>query len=136
MLKTVFDTNVYISALITPGRNAQKAFLLALEKEIDLFTSIPILTETARKLRDKFLWDDDHVKTAVKHIGKIATVVKPKIRLNVLNDEADNRILECAKQAEADLIVTGDKHLLGLKEFEGIDIVKIADMLRQVHCRR
>ncbi len=131
MLKVVFDTNVYISALITPGGNAEKVFFLALEKKIYLFTSIPILTETAKKLTDKFLWDNDHVKSAVKHIGRVATVVKPMKKLNVLNDEPDNRILECAKQAEADLIITGDKHLLVLKEFEGIDVVKIAHFLKK-----
>jgi predicted nucleic acid-binding protein len=50
----------------------------------------------------------------------------------VLEDEPDNRILECAVIAEADLIVTGDHHLLDLREFEGIPLVRLADFLRMI----
>ncbi|MBI5572562.1 MAG: putative toxin-antitoxin system toxin component, PIN family, partial [Desulfomonile tiedjei] len=42
----------------------------------------------------------------------------------------DNRILECAVAAQADVVVTGDHHLLALKTFEGIPIVRLADFLR------
>jgi len=48
----------------------------------------------------------------------------------VLEDEPDNRILECAADAGADLIVTGDRHLLRLREFEGIAVVRLGDFLR------
>jgi hypothetical protein len=65
----------------------------------------------------------------LRHISKVSTVLKPNIRLNVLKDAPDNRILECAKQAHADLIVTGDKHLLDLKSYENIGITNIAGFL-------
>jgi predicted nucleic acid-binding protein len=52
--------------------------------------------------------------------------------LAVLDDVPDSRILECAVTVEADLIVTGDHHLLKLKEFEGISVVRLADFLRTV----
>ena len=45
----------------------------------------------------------------------------------MLADEPDNRILECAQGAGAEVIVTGDKHLLDLVAFEGIKIIRIAD---------
>jgi predicted nucleic acid-binding protein len=47
----------------------------------------------------------------------------------LLHDETDNKILECARAANADLIVTGDKHLLSLKEFSGIGITRVAGFL-------
>lgn len=50
----------------------------------------------------------------------------------LLQDVPDNRILECAIAAEADLIVTGDHHLLKLKEFEDIPIVRLTDFLRMI----
>jgi predicted nucleic acid-binding protein len=56
-------------------------------------------------------------------------VIKPKVKLQILVDMLDNRILECAKESGAHLIVTGDKHLLGLKEFEGIGITRIGGFL-------
>ncbi len=129
MLKVVFDTNVYISAFISPGSKGEEAFLLAVDRKIELYASVPILTETAKKLREKFLWDDDKITAVLKHISKVATVIKPIKNLNILSDAPDNRILECAITAEVHLIITGDKHLLDMKEYKGIDIVRLADFL-------
>lgn len=129
MLKVVFDTNLYISALITPDSKAEDAYLLAVRGKVELYTSVSILTELARELREKFHWDDSEITSLLKHISKVATVMKPSIKIKLLNDETDNRILECAKASNANLIVTGDKHLLSLKEFEGIGITRIAGFL-------
>jgi len=128
-MKVVFDTNVYISAFISPGSKAEEAYLLALDGQVELFTSVAILTETAKKLREKFLWDDVKITAALKQISRIATVLKPVSTLNILSDAPDNRILECAKESGADLIVTGDKHLLDLKQYKGIGITRIAGFL-------
>ena len=127
--KAVFDTNVYISALITKGGRAEQAWLLAIEGKIEVYTSVPIVTEMAQKLRKKFHWEDNQIRAAIRHIAKIAQVVKPEVKLNVLADKPDNRILECARHAGAEYIVTGDRHLLRLASFEGIKIVSIADFL-------
>jgi predicted nucleic acid-binding protein len=70
------------------------------------------------------------VRAALKPIGRAATIVRPAGRIDVLVDEPDNRILECAVSAAADAIVTGDRHLLELKRFRGIAIVRLADFLR------
>ncbi|OGW32451.1 MAG: putative toxin-antitoxin system toxin component, PIN family [Nitrospirae bacterium GWC2_42_7] len=128
-MKVVFDTNVYISAFISPGSKAEEAYLLAVDGQVKLYTSVAVLTETAKKLREKFLWDDLRITAALKQISRVATVLKPVCRLNILSDAPDNRILECAKEAGADLIVTGDKHLLDLKQFKGIGITRISGFL-------
>ena len=129
MPKVVFDTNVYISALLTKGGKAEAAYFLAIQGKIKLYTSVSILTETAIKLRTKFLWNDEAIKSSIKHISMVAKVVKPVAKLNILADEPDNRILECAGHVKADYIVTGDKHILGLKKFENTKIVTIAEFL-------
>jgi len=129
--KAVFDTNIYISALITQGGRAEEAWLLAVEGRVEVYTSAAILTETAGKLREKFHWEDEWIKRAVRHIAVVARVVKPDARLVILKDEPDNRILECARHAGAEVIVTGDRHLLSLESFEGIRIVTLADFLEQ-----
>jgi putative PIN family toxin of toxin-antitoxin system len=128
-LRVVFDTNIYISAFITPGGRAETALLRAVNGEVTLFTSIPILTETAGKLREKFKWDDEHITAAVRHAAAVGTIVKPAMTLAVLADEPDNRILECALEAKAGVIVTGDRHLLDLGEYEGVVIVTLAKFL-------
>ncbi|MEW6409363.1 MAG: putative toxin-antitoxin system toxin component, PIN family [Nitrospirota bacterium] len=129
MIKVVFDTNVYISALTSPNSKAEEAYLLAVKGKVELYTSVPILTELAEKLREKFQWDNLKIESALKHISKVATVNKPSVKISLLKDETDNRILECAKASDASLIVTGDKHLLSLKEFAGIGITRIAGFL-------
>jgi len=129
MRKAVFDTNVYISALITSGKQAEKAWLLAVERQWEVYTSVAILTETAAILRGKFRWEDEWIKKALRHIARIARVIKPNTRLAILKDDPDNRILECAKHAGAEVIVTGDRHLLALSSFEGVAIMTLADFL-------
>ena len=54
MLKVVFDTNVYISAFTSPNSKGEAAYLLAVRGNVKLYTSVPILTELAGKLKEKF----------------------------------------------------------------------------------
>jgi len=129
-MKVVFDTNVYVSAFLVSGSLAEDAFLRAQRKQITLFASIPILTETARVFRTKFHQGEEVVTAALKLIGRVATIVKPSVRIMILEDIPDNRVLECALEASADLIVTGDRHLLRLKTFQDVAVVRATDFLR------
>jgi len=129
-MRVVFDSNVFVSAFVFPGGQGERAFLLAVRKRCELHTSVAILTETAGVLRRKFGQDGDDIKQALRQIGHAAVVSKPTSRLRVAADDADNRILECALDGRADLVVTGDRHLLKLRRFEGIPIVRLADFLR------
>lgn len=129
-MKVVFDTNVYVSAFLVPGSHGEEAFLLANRRQFTLYTSIEILTETARVLRIKFGQEDVDIKTALKLIARAAKVIRPSARVNILRDSPDNRILECAKEAEADLVVTGDRDILKLKTFERTSIIRLIDFLR------
>jgi uncharacterized protein len=131
-MKVVFDTNVFISAFVVPGSKGEDALLLAHRRKVDLYSSVPILTETARILRTKFDQPEKDITAALKMIGRAATIVRPSRKVTVVEDLPDNRILECAVTAQADLIVTGDHHLLGLREFEGVPIVRLADFLRVI----
>ena len=129
-MKVVFDTNVYVSAFLLPGSLAEDAFLRVQRRQATLFTSVPILTETADVFRTKFHQAEEDVVAVLRLIGRAATIVKPSVRIMVLVDLPDNRILECAVEAAADLIVTGDHHLLRLKTYQDVAIVRVADFLR------
>ena len=128
----VLDTNIYISALALPGSFAEEALQKAALRQYDLLLSPAILAELANVLTRKFGWDAARALNACREMSDIADVVKPSERLKVLSDDPDNRILECAMAGHADLIVTGDKHLLNLKRYEGISIVRLADFLKQL----
>ena len=131
-MKVVFDTNVFVSAFMVHGSKGEDAFLLAHRRKVELYTSVPILTETARVLRTKFQQPEQDITAALKQIGRAATILRPSRKVAVLEDVPDNRILECAVTARADLVATGDQHLLKIKEFEGIPIVRLADFLRMI----
>jgi len=129
-MRAVFDTNVFVSAFVVPGGKAERAFLLAQRRRLDLFTSIAILTETARTLRVKFDQDEEDIKHVLRLISRVSSIVRPRRRVTILHDEPDNRILECAAEAGADVVVSGDRHLLKLRRFEGTSIIRLADFLR------
>lgn len=129
-MRVVFDTNIFISAFVIPGGHAEDAYLHAVHGKFELFTSVAILTETANKLRTKFGWSDERIAKLLRSVSETATVLKTEPHLHVLTDEADNRILECAVLAEADIVVSGDKHLLSLEHYESARIVKLAEFLQ------
>ena len=131
-MKVVFDTNMFVSVFLVPGSHGEQALLLAHRRKVDLYSSVPILTETARVLRTKFDQPEKNITAALKMIGRMATIVRPSRKVTVLEDVPDNRILECAVTAGADLIVTGDHRLLALNAFEEIAIVRLADFLRTI----
>jgi hypothetical protein len=88
------------------------------------------LTETAGVFRTKFHQAEADVAAALRLIGRAATIVRPSVRIMLLEDLPDNRILECAVEAAADLIVTGDHHLLRLRTYQDVAIVRVTDFLR------
>lgn len=128
-MKVVFDTNIFISAFVIPGSKAEWAYLHCLKGDFTLYSSVAILTETAQKLREKFGWQENKITRLLKAISKVAVVLKTKTHIHLLDDDPDNRILECAIAAKADFIVTGDKHLISLKHFQNISILKLSNFL-------
>lgn len=123
MLRVVFDSNVYISALLFDGP-PRSILELAMRHEVVLVASDSIINETARKLRDKFSWPQHRIEQFVRATSHTAELYKTAESLSVVSDEADNRVLECAIKGHADLIISGDKHQLRLKSYENIPIQK------------
>ena len=63
----------------------------------------------------------------------VTMTVPATITPTIARDPADDHVLACALAAHADLIVSGDAHLLDLKRFHGIDIVSPAEALRRIN---
>ncbi len=124
MLKFVLDTNVLVSALISTRGNP--ALLLDKAGEsYTLFISKDILKESEAVIsRDKFDFTDEEINTIIEAVVSFSEVVNPAIKLDVIkSDPDDNKILECAVACGASCIVSGDRHLLELKEYSGIKII-------------
>ena len=126
--RTVLDTNVYISAYGFGGKPAQ-VMRAAILGEFELVTSPAILTEVAQKLESVLGFDRAHTTDVVQQIARVATVVRPVGRLDVVADDSDNRILEAALESGAEIIVSGDRHLLALGEWESIRVMRVAEFL-------
>ena len=129
MLRVTADSNIYISALHFGG--PPDDFLnLARAGKIHLSISDDIIVEVTRVLRDKFGWNKEALALFRERVGDFTEKVKPSERLDVVKeDPADNRILECALTGESQYLVTRDNHLLRLKSFDGMQIIKVADFL-------
>jgi len=129
MLKVVIDTNVFISAFYLPESRPAEAVLLARRKRILNFISPQILEEVERIIKTKLLWDHSKTESAIKRITRFSEIVYHNEHLTVIPDDPDNRILECALEAQADFIISGDKHLLNLRNYQGIKIVTPVEFL-------
>lgn len=128
-MKVVFDTNILVSAVVFPGGRGEDALKRIVEERDELALSKPILDELLGVLARKFARDAEELSRIAVFLGEIAKIVKPRGRLSILTDAADNRILECAIAAGADAIVTGDKALLALRAYRGIRILSLHDYL-------
>ena len=123
-MKVVLDTNVFISAILTPGNPRKILEFARKDTSLTLFISEFILWGIERILKRKIGMEDFQILTILDSIRDIAVFVSPNIVLSVIErDDSDNRILECAIEAKAEYIVSGDDHLLSLKEYNGIKIL-------------
>lgn len=128
-MRVVFDTNILVSALTLPGGRADSALRRIVEGEDSLAVSSSIIDELLSVLARKFAYDREALSRVAVFLADLGDIVEPKQSLKILADEPDNRILECAVAAGADLIVTGDRAMLAEAEFRGIRIVSLREYL-------
>ena len=109
---------------------------IAIEQKITNFTSPEMLNELARVLRQKFKQPEEYIESQLASVANYSQITEPKIKANAVpEDPKDNMIIECALNADADYIITGDKHLLKLKEYKGIKILTPKEFLELVQSR-
>jgi len=133
-VKVVIDTNVLVSAVISKDSSPADVVRLAILGEIENYTSEDILAEVERILNSEKVLQRirrEHKDDIIRIYRLISIKVSPKIRVNVIErDPSDNKFLEAALEAKADFIITGDHHLLELREFRGVKILSPSDFLK------
>ena len=126
-MKVVFDANVFISFLISPGQTITKLFQLWKGKEFVLLVNEEIMTEigeTLTKCIVKGLVDENKASALMRRIREESVFMPTISTVNKSLDKKDNRYLACSKDGRADFLVSGDKkHLLPLKKFEKTKII-------------
>jgi putative PIN family toxin of toxin-antitoxin system len=129
VLRVVADTNIFISAL-NFGGTCDGVLSLARRNRIAVFVSPPILEEIQGVLRRKFGWSASKTREALNSIRDFTRLVVPQKSIRIVKeDDPDNRILECALEARARMVVTGDRHLRKLHRYRGTDIQTPSEFL-------
>ena len=125
-IKVVFDTNVWISISM---RKIVKDQYLKTKDNLTIYISKDIILETSKvlqypKINQVLKEANISQRESLRTITAQSKMVEPKIHLHIIDeDEQDNKILECAQAANADYIVSGDKHLLQLGKFKKTKIL-------------
>jgi uncharacterized protein len=138
MIRAVFDTNVFISALFNPSRPPAQVLEVALLGKIRLVVSPQLIEEIERvltypkvkKLLKKRHTDPDEVVEVMVKALKVAVLTPGELTVEAIPDDpADDMVLACALEGNADYIISGDHHLLDLENYRGIKIVNPARFL-------
>ena len=129
----ILDTNVLISAFGWAGKPRQ-LFEQVLNKEFELIISKKQFSEIKRVLNyPKFKFTDEQKHHILDILGHVAKVVETHTELNIIKeDPTDNMFLEAAIENKVKYIITGDNHLLKIKEFQGIKILTPAKFLEEI----
>lgn len=128
-MKVVFDTNILVSGFTLPGGRGVRALGRIIQGVDALAISKPIIDELLGVSARKFGHDREQIARTAVFLVELAEVVDPPDRLSVVDDEPDNRILECAIAAGAERIVTGYRAMLDLGQYQDIQIITLADYL-------
>jgi putative PIN family toxin of toxin-antitoxin system len=109
-LRLVLDTNIVVSAALHPDGLPRTTFLLAITKPAHLYVTQPILGEYASVLRRPALKvrKGDRLRLLAL-IRNHSHLIRPTRRLAVASDPDDDMFLECADQARADYLITGNR---------------------------
>ena len=114
-----------------PSGKAEAAVLRIIDGEDTLIISHKIIDEVLTVLARKFSKDAEALSRVAVNLVGIGEIVRPAEKMNVLDDESDNRILECAVEGNAEAIVIGDKAMLMLKKCRHIRIIPLSEFLRK-----
>jgi len=135
-MRIVPDSNVIISGFLFGG-TPRRLLEHALVGTIRCFTSLPILDEVRDVLqRPKFGLSPDQALGLIEELHDLCGVVRPRRRIRaIVADPADNAVLECAAAAGAEMVVSGDAHLLDLGRWRHIRIVSPAAAVKEIEGR-
>jgi putative PIN family toxin of toxin-antitoxin system len=141
MVRVVLDTNVFVSALLTPDSPPARILELIIERNLRLVISPGIIRELGlvfeypklKKALNKHGVADDVVANAILKILKIATITpESEIARGVSCDPKDDMVISCAIEGHADFIISGDQDLIKLESYKGVRIVTPATFLQLI----
>ncbi len=140
MLRVVVDTNVFVSALLSPAGAPAQVLRAWRERRFLLLTSAEIIAEIAETLsrfigRAPYTVTLEDVKGVVTLLKNDALEIPGGVDVSDADipDPDDLVFLACALGGGADVIVSGDKHLKSLGDYRGIPILTARDFITRLN---
>lgn len=133
MIRAVFDTNILISGVLYSGKPSRLVDLVV-EGEIQLVSSVEIIQEFSEVIaRPKFHLSKEEHQLYTNFVIRLSTIIATKSKFKVVTqDPDDDMVVISAFDGKAAFIVSGDPHLLDLKEVLGIRILTANQMLKML----
>jgi putative PIN family toxin of toxin-antitoxin system len=124
-MAVTFDTNVLLSATLWDGSVSQKLLFDLIRQDVKIFSSPSILEEYQKILKRDFEFSEEEISDTMQNVLAFVELVIPAIKVDVVKDDPDdNSIIECALTSGSKYIITYNKHLLNLKEYQGIRMIR------------
>ena len=137
MIRAVLDANVVVSGILSENGTPAKILKAWYEDRFHLVVSPAILGEFRRVLQypriaRRHHWSASQVREFLEDLASLAIRTSGDFTLPAIiaEDPSDDRYVECAIEGEANYIVSGDRHLLDLEIYEGIEIVSPRAFIR------
>ncbi len=128
-MRVVIDTNVVVSRFLSPSGAPAKVFDLWRTGAFDLVVSAAILNEyrnalAYQRVRSRHRMSDEEIAEVISGFQEFGILVETEETVSVVAaDPDDNKVIECASAGMADYIISGDRHLLDVGEYQGIQIL-------------
>lgn len=129
MYRVVIDTNVLISGIIQSKGYPYKIVKTWEKGELILITSPAMINEAEKvlnypRIKIRYKLNDDKIKQTIVNLLRYSVLINNLPSLDVIKDDPDdNAILSTAVEGKADYIISGDSHLLVLKNYKDIEII-------------
>lgn len=130
-MKVTVDTNFLISATQWDYSVAHKLLKKMILSDVKMFTTQDIIDETAEVLERDFEYSKNEAKNIIGKMLLFAGLIESNQKVEIIKDDPDdNKVIECAIESSSDYIITYDRHLLKIKEYKGIKILKPEEILK------
>jgi len=136
-MRVVLDTNVVASAILWGGAPRQ-LLQAARKKRIEIFSSMPMLAEFAdilgrRKFARQLAASLLTIDQIVERYAQLTSVVRPVATPRIAPDPDDDMVIGTALAAKAAFVVTGDKPLLSIADYQGVRIVGVTQAIEIIN---
>ena len=136
-MKVVLDTNVWLSAIVWRGE-ANKIIEAAINKKIEIIITQKILSEIIDVLNRERFHDfienkKEKIEDLIRALVSFSKLIETKTKIELIKDDPkDNIILEAAADGKVQYIISYDKHLLNMLEFNKIKIITPTEFLKLI----